>query len=87
MATAIRIARATGKAVNRSATAVCKMFGRISRGEADIVAGFCVFALLTLPAFVVVALYHLFGDLKSILITHLVCSAVGTTWYVWHAKR
>ncbi len=87
MATAIRIGRVTGKAVNRSANAVCKTFGGISRGEADIIGGLCIFALLTLPAFVVVALYHLFGDLKSILITHLVCSAVGAAWFVWHAKR
>ena len=86
MATAIRIGRVTGKAVNRSANAVCKMFGGISRGEADIVGGLCIFALLALPAFVVVALYHLFGDLTSILITHLVCSAVGAAVWAWLAR-
>ena len=86
MAAAIRIARVTAKAVNRSATAVYNVFDKVYRVEADIVGGLCFFALLTLPACVVVAFYHLFGDLTSILITHLVCSAVGAAVWAWRAR-
>ena len=86
MAAAIRIARATAKAVSWSATAVYNVFDRVYRGEADITGGLCFFALLTLPAFVVVAFYHLFGDLASILITHLVCSAAGGVVWVWRGR-
>ena len=86
MAASIRTARATAKAVSWSATMVCNVFDRVYRGEADITGGLCFFALLTLPAFLVAALYHLFGDLKSILITHLVCSAAGGILWVWRGR-
>ena len=86
MAASIRIARATAKAVSWSASAVFNVLGGICLGEADIIGGLCFFALLTLPAFFVVALHHLFGDLKSILITHLVCSAAVAALWVWRGR-
>ncbi len=80
-------AHLAAKCINGSAAAVCSVVDDIQRRDEGIVSGMYLLALLTIPAFVVVGLYYLFGDLASTLLTHLVCSALAAALWAWRTGR